>query len=164
MKADSISVSFHKFFGVPNINSVVLSKDKADGNFVSYLGHRDTTVSGSRTFAIFSGLQRIKEVLQRSDPEDYRKNIVYFENALKENKLPFFRAPLSSIFVIPLPSLTVRTRYHLASFEEASGQVTLSHVIVNPFHQKQDLDDLIRDLNADRHKTLQPLDLFVTEE
>ena len=157
--ADSVSVSFHKFFGVPDINSVVLSKDKADGNFVAYLGHRDTTVSGSRTFSIFSALQRIKEVLHRSPDDFYCRNIRYVESKLVENRLSFFRAPLSSIFVIPCPSKSFLKKYNLASFEGASGKITLAHMIINPFHTQNELDVLISDLYDDQKHHPHPLDL-----
>jgi len=156
--ADSISVSFHKYFGVPDINSVVLSKDKADGQFIDYLGHRDTTVSGSRTFSIFSAYWRIKEVLERSPKEDYRRNIVYFENALIQHKISYYRAPLSSIFVFPLPTKAILTKYNLASFKGASGQITLAHAIINPFHPLSDLDALIADLAQDQLNSPSVLD------
>jgi len=156
--ADSISVSFHKYFGVPDINSIVLSKDKADGQFIDYLGHRDTTVSGSRTFSIFSAYWRIKEVLERSPKEDYRRNIVYFENALIQHKISYYRAPLSSIFVFPLPSKAIISKYNLASFKGASGQITLAHAIINPFHPLSDLDALIADLAQDQLNSPSVLD------
>ncbi len=156
--ANSISVSLHKFFGVPNINSVVLSKDKGDGNFISYLGHRDTTISGSRTFAIFSALQRIKEVLQRSPKDYYCRNIRIFEQALIKHHLIYFKAPLSSIFVIPLPSNLFQSKYHLASFEGASGKLSLAHIIVNPFHSKQELEILINDLIIEQKEKVLKID------
>lgn len=159
MNADSVSVSFHKFFGVPNINSVVLSKDKGDGNYVSYLGHRDTTLLGSRSFPILSALQRIKEILQRSPSDTYIKNIRIFEAQLKQASLIFFRAPLSSIFVIPCPSKTLLSRYNLASFEGVTRAQSLAHLIINPFHTQKELNDLIQDLILDQAAHPQPLDL-----
>jgi len=159
MNADSVSVSFHKFFGVPNINSVVLSKDKGDGNYVSYLGHRDTTLLGSRSFPILSALQRIKEILQRSPSDTYIKNIKIFEGQLMQAGLIYFRAPLSSIFVIPCPSKTLLSRYNLASFEGVTRPQSLAHLIINPFHTPKELDDLIQDLILDQTAHPQALDL-----
>lgn len=159
MNADSISVSFHKFFGVPNINSVVLSKDKADGTFISYLGHRDTTLLGSRSFPIFSGLQRIKEILERSPADLYVRNIRFFENLLIQNNLSYFRAPRSSIFVIPCPSKSILSRYNLASFEGQSHPQSLAHLIINPFHTPDELNSLIHDLVIDQSNNTSFFDL-----
>jgi histidine decarboxylase len=159
MNAHSVSVSFHKFFGVPNINSVVLSKDKADGNFVSYLGHRDTTFLGSRTFPVLSALQRIKEILQRSPKDLYVRNIRAFEEKLIQNKLSFFRAPYSSIFVVPCPSKWILSRYSLASFDGATKTQSLAHLIINPFHTFDELEALISDLILDQKAHPQTIDL-----
>ena len=91
LSANSLSVSFHKFFGIPNINSIVLSDSKADGQKISYLGQHDTTISGSRSFAIFSAYHRIKEVLQRSPENYYCKNIQVFKSILKTYPIKYYR-------------------------------------------------------------------------
>ena len=83
LHAHSLSISFHKFFGVPDINSVLLSYEKPSGLNIAYLRQHDTTLSGSRTFSIFSAYQRIKEVLERSPVDLYRKNILAFETLVK---------------------------------------------------------------------------------
>ena len=159
LHADSISISFHKFFGVPQINSIVLSKHKADGHYVSYIAHRDTTVSGSRSFAIFSATQRIKEVFERTPADWYAKNVEWMIKALNEANIPYHRYGLSNIFVIAKPSDKVLRKYHLSSFEGKKYPDSCAHFIINPFHTIDDLQQLIYDLKEDVKNTPQILDL-----
>jgi histidine decarboxylase len=148
--ADSISVSFHKFFGVPTINSIVISKDKASGKEISYLGTRDTTVLGSRTFPTFSAYQRIREILERSPSDYYIRKVRYFENKLKERGLKYYRDGRANIFVIPRPSDKILMKYQLPTFEGSNGKIDLAHIIVNPFHSEEELDRIFMDLAADQ--------------
>lgn len=143
MGADSVSVSFHKFFGVPNINSVVLSKDKADGKEISYLGQRDTTIAGSRTFPVFSALQRMREVLERSPEDYYSKNVEYFQAALEKKGVNYFRDGHSNIFIVPRPPEDVLKKFQLPTFEDSDGNITLAHIIINPFHTMGEMDLLL---------------------
>lgn len=147
--ADSVSVSFHKFFGVPTINSIVIAKDKVSGKDVSYLGTRDTTVSGSRTFPTFSAYQRIREILERSPADYYIRNVRIFEGLLLDAGLFFFRDGDANIFVIPRPSEKILLKYQLPVFEDENGQNTLAHIIVNPFHRHEDFIQIVEDLKAD---------------
>lgn len=148
--ADSISVSLHKFFGLPTINSVVLAKDKATGREIGYLGTRDTTISGSRTFPVFSALQRIKEVLERSPDDYYIRNVRYLEDRMKEGSLKYIRDGKSNIFVIPCPSDGILKRFQLPSFNEVAGRPSLAHIIVNPFHSKQEIDEIYKSISMDQ--------------
>lgn len=154
--ADSLSISFHKYFGVPSINSVVLSRHFQSGTYVSYLGHHDTTVLGSRSFSIFSATQRIKEVLERSPKDAYVRNIKLTQALLNQHQIPYHRDGLSNIFVINKPHSSTLQKYHLASFEGKSGHISLTHFIVNPFHTEEEILALILDLNLEAPT---PLDL-----
>ena len=144
--ADSISISLHKFFGVPAINSVLLCKDKADGLLIDYLGQRDTTVSGSRSFPIFSATQRVREILERSPIDYYRKNPEYFEARLKEFGYPYLRDGFANIFVIPRPSQALLERFQLASFKSPDQKQDWAHIIVNPFHTQDEMEALLEAL------------------
>jgi len=157
--AHSISISFHKFLGIPQINSVVLSKDKASGLSISYLHQHDTTVSGSRSFAIFSAYQRIREVFERSPENFYHQPIQHFEACLKKNPILYHRDHLSNIIVIPKPSDDVCHRYQLATFEGKSGQITLAHFILNPFHSFEEIHQLVSDVYQDQITNDLTLDL-----
>ena len=148
--ADSISISFHKLFGVPNINSVVLAKNKTHGSYIDYIGHHDTTISGSRTFSIFSATQRIKEVYERSDVDWFIKNIKLFETLLIKNKIPFYRDEKSSIFVISKPSQSFCEKYHLSSFNGKTQKDSCTHIIMNPFHTSDEITDLFNDLKKEK--------------
>lgn len=150
--ADSISISLHKFFGVPAINSVLLCKDKADGLEIDYLGQRDTTVSGSRSFPLFSATQRVKEILERSPEDTYCKNPQYFESRLKTIEYPYLRDGYANIFVIPRPSDSILEHFQLASFKSPDGKEDWAHIIVNPFHTQAEMDKLIETLGEDRKK------------
>lgn len=152
--ADSISISFHKFFGVPDINSIVLSRHKVDGQWIDYLGHHDTTVSGSRTFSIFSATKRIKEVWERSPQDWYIRNVRWMEEALKRNSIDYHRDDRSNIFVISKPSEAFLKKYHLASFGGKSKTMSLSHFIVNPFHTLEELKQFVDDLKQETRKSL----------
>ncbi len=159
LNADSISISFHKFFGVPQINSVVLSTTKTDGKTISYLAHRDTTISGSRSFAIFSASQRIKEVLERSPKDYFKRNVEFVEQAIISKNIPYSRDGYSNIFVIPKPSESVLQKYHLASFDGKENKDSCAHFVINPFHTEDELNKFILDLEDDFKKHPQTLDL-----
>ncbi len=150
LNAHSLSISFHKFFGVPDINSVLLSYEKPSGLNIAYLRQHDTTLSGSRTFSIFSAYQRIKEVLERSPVDLYRKNILAFETLVKDYPVEYHRDGLSSMIIIPLPSLELLDKYQLAAFEGSGGEISLAHFILNPFHQYLELETLMKELYDDQ--------------
>lgn len=159
LSANSLSVSFHKFFGVPNINSIVLSDSKTNGQKISYLGQHDTTVSGSRSFAIFSAYQRLKEVLERSPSDYYRKNIQVFLSLLKRYPIKYYRDGLSNIIIIPKPNLTILNKYQLATFEGKSQKISLAHFILNPFHTAQEITEFIQEIYDDQIHNNLVLDL-----
>jgi len=75
---DSISVSLHKYIGIPIVKSVLLSTGLSHGNVVDYIGQTDSTTCGSRDIMPFSMRQQVIDVLQHSDPNDYIKNIIEF--------------------------------------------------------------------------------------
>jgi hypothetical protein len=137
---------------VPAINSIVISADKASGKEVSYLGTRDTTVLGSRTFPTFSAYQRIREILERCPPDYFSRNVRYFEGLLKNAGLAYLRDGLANIFVIPRPSDEVLKKYQLPTFEGESGEINLAHVIVNPFHKREEIYRLFNDIHNDQSR------------
>lgn len=159
LSANSLSVSFHKFLGIPNINSIVLSNSKVAGQRISYLNQQDTTVSGSRSFAIFSAYQRLKEVLERSPSDYYRKNIQVFLSLLKTYPIKYYRDGLSNIIIIPKPSLSILNKYQLAIFEGKNNEITLAHFILNPFHTAQEITEFIQEIYDDQIHNNLKLDL-----
>lgn len=148
---DSISVSFHKYFGSPDVHSVVLSKERPTGNEVAYIGQIDETTAGSRSFNPFSTLQRVKENMERSLPGEYEKNINLFEKMLKENNVKFERENLSNTFVIDKPSDEICKHYQLSDFPDGDGKEK-AHIIIFPYHEKDIMSKFIEDLSNDYKK------------
>ena len=141
---DSISVSLHKYFGNHDVKSVVITKEPPNAPKVDYIGQYDSTTAGSRTFNPFSSLQRITETLDRKMPDNYSKNVKFFEKMLIEHGIKFSRAENSNIFVIDQPSEYVYRKYQLSNFDDNGTQK--SHIIVFPSHKQSKLVELVNDL------------------
>ncbi len=141
---DSVSVSLHKYFGNHDVKSVVITKEPPNAPKVDYIGQYDSTTAGSRTFNPFSSLQRINETLDRKMPEEYNKNIKFFENLLKKHNIEFSREESSNIFVIDQPSEFIYSKYQLSNFEDEGVQK--SHIIIFPSHKQSKMVELVNDL------------------
>lgn len=140
---NSISVSLHKYIGIPVVKSVLLSVEKPqETEVVDYIGQKDSTTSGSRDLFPFSMLQQAKEILTKSNSDDYRRNIVIFQKLLEENNIPYFRAHLSNMFVIDQPSQDVCKKYQLSCFEDIEKK-NKAHIIIFPYHTKTSMEDLV---------------------
>lgn len=73
LNINSISTSLHKYIGVPNVKSVLLSTKRVSGKHIDYIGQTGSTTSGSRDIMPFSTRQQVVDILQNSDPDNYRK-------------------------------------------------------------------------------------------
>lgn len=142
ISVDSIAVSFHKYLGITAVNSVIISRNKGLGNVVSYIGQTDTTTSGSRSFNPFSTLQKLREIFYRSNPDDYSKNTIYFEDILNKHNIKYTREPLSNIFVFNKPSNSICKEFQLSCFKDKGGR-QLAHAIIFPYHKKEFMDKLV---------------------
>lgn len=149
---DSVCVSMHKYIGFPDVKSVFVSTSRPRGTSVQYIGQDDTTVSGSRSMPAYALYNHLREQLFGADPNDYRKNIGFFEALLEEYGIPFRREPLSNIFLIDRPSPSVYRKFQLSCFEQACEGVMQpkAHVIVFPSHEETDLRELALALRDDR--------------
>jgi len=141
---DSISVSLHKYFGNHDVKSVVVTKEPPNAPKVDYIGQYDSTTAGSRTFNPFSSLQRINETLDRKMPDEYSRNVKFFEKMLNKNHIDYTRAENSNIFVIDQPSAEVYRKYQLSNFEDNGDQK--SHIIIFPSHKQSRMVELVNDL------------------
>ena len=148
---DTISVSFHKYIGNADVNSILVAKEKGLGKHINYIGQTDNTTAGSRSFRPFSTLQRIKERLERSIPEDYKRNINSFEQMLKDNDVRFARDELSNIFIIEKPSENLCKYYQLSTFTDKDGK-DLAHIIIFPYHENDSMSELARAIANDYKK------------
>ncbi|MBQ8409454.1 MAG: hypothetical protein IJY39_11400 [Clostridia bacterium] len=142
---DSIAVSMHKFMGTARVNGVLLALTRRDRPVIDYIGQEDSTLLGSRDYLPFSTYQRAREMLLRRHPEHFCENVLYFEEKMKANKLPFERFETSNTFVVPKPCEEVCKKYQLATFVDYDGNEK-AHIIIFPFHEKRIMDELIGDL------------------
>ena len=147
--ADSIAISGHKFLGSPIPCGIVLARrghvDRI-GHSVAYIGSVDTTISGSRNgftplllwYAIRTlGLEGMKQRTQHS-----LETAAYAVSSLQEIGVEAWRNPQAFTVVFPQPSPAVREKWQLAS---ANG---FSHLICMPHVQRQQIDELIADIQA----------------
>ena len=150
---NSISVSLHKYIGVPFVKSVLLSTRKPDSEVVPYIGMSDTTTSGSRDILPFSMRQQVFDVLNLTDKGEYVKNIVIFERLLKEHKIPYIRSGKGNIFVIDKPSDALCKKYQLSTFEIYinNEKVEKAHIIIFPYQIKEIIYELVQDLSKERY-------------
>ena len=165
LNADSISVSFHKFFGIPTVNGVLITKDKADGQEISYIGQRDTTIAGSRTFPAVSTLKRLKEILERSPEDLYSKNIEIFETELEKSGVIYHKGKQSNMFVFPEPteSSQICKKYQLSTFEGTEG-TKMAHAIIFPFHSLESMRNLVNEIKMDQKKYALTFDKVKSKE
>lgn len=145
---NSVSVSFHKYLGFPDVKSIFVATSKPDGKEIQYIGQRDTTISGSRSIPAYALYNHLVEQLYTLEPDTYRKNIIFFEEKLKENNIDFYRAPNSNIFVINAPSVEIALKYQLSVFDEIENgkPVSKAHIVIFPNHDKDVMVELIKDL------------------
>lgn len=142
---DSISVSLHKYIGLPTVKSVLLSTGAFFGNHIDYIGQTDSTTCGSRDIMPFSTRQQVIDVLKHSDPEDYRKNIIFFENVLRKNNVDYVKNEKSNIFIVNAPSEQICKKYQLSCFKDKSGNER-AHIIIFPYQTREAMQNLADDL------------------
>lgn len=145
LNIDSISISLHKYIGLPKTNGILLAKKNSNGKYIDYIGQFDRTISGSRDFLPFTTQQKIIEMYNRSYSDEYYENIIYFEKKLKANNIGYKKGYVKgNIFVINKPSNDICKKYQLSTFEK--GNKTYAHIIIFPFHEKKIINKLVTDL------------------
>lgn len=149
---DSISVSLHKYIGVPVVKSVLLSTRKPNCEVVPYIGMMDSTTSGSRDILPFSMRQQVFDVLNLTDKEEYTKNISLFERLLNEQKIPYIRSGKGNIFVMDKPSDALCEKFQLSTFEIYldGKKINKAHIIIFPYQIDTIICELVHDLSKER--------------
>lgn len=143
LDVDSISVSLHKYIGCSLVGGIVLRKKANNSeNYIAYIGQEDSTFLGSRSILPFSTLYHVNRVLNRSNSEEYNENIDYFERQLRNNKIEYSKYKNGNTFILYNVSKKIAQKYQLAALNQKKSY----HVIIMPFHQKSELDELINDL------------------
>ncbi len=144
---DSVSVSLYKYIGAARINGVVLSlTHRLNRSVIEYIGQEDSTFLGSRDCLPFSTYQRVKDMLERCESTSYDDNVEYFKDLLEKNSIPYDKYPNGNIFVIDCPSSRLCKKYQLATFFSD----TKAHVIIFPFHKKEIMDEMVKDIAEER--------------
>ena len=144
---DSISVSLHKYIGVPVVKSVLLSTGSSYGSMIDYIGQTDSTTCGSRDIMPFSMRQQVIDILHHSNPEDYIRNVRFFEVLLKERKVPYIRDGKSNTFVVDAPNEKLCKKYQLSCFTDKKGNAK-AHIIIFPYQSREAIINLADDLRA----------------
>lgn len=148
LNIDSISISLHKYLGIPKTNGVLLARSQMNNSFIEYIGQSDVTLCGSRDFLPFTTLQKIKEQYERNNPNSYSKNIMLFENLLFESNINYEKGiENGNIFVLDKPSNYICQKYQLATFHH--NGVDKAHIIIFPFHSSEIIKELVDDIKND---------------
>lgn len=148
-KVDSISISLHKYLGIPKTNGILIARTQSNKKFIEYIGQSDVTLCGSRDYLPFTTIQKIRENFDRSNRCDYYDKIKYFENQLKKNNIEFFKGnKYGNIFIINKPNDYICKKFQLATFKYENNEK--AHIIIFPSHKKEIIDELISDITKSK--------------
>ena len=159
LNPDSISISLHKYLANTEVGGIVICKkeifERKNMKQVEYIGQTDPTYLGSRDFLPFSTLQQIKQLVERSNENDYSKNINIFIEEMEKNNTPYFRNEYSNTFIIDLPCKEFAEKYQLATFDND----TKAHVIIFPSHKEENIKSLVEELSKyiDKSKAIKKI-------
>lgn len=148
-KIDSISVSAHKFFGIPFPSGIFLSKERPNGSFVDsieYIDSDDTTISGSRNgqsaLFLWSLIQHKGIDGFKQEAMDCIDNAKYLNEKLEEIGLDPHLGKNSNIVTFKSPSESIINKWQLA---RKNGR---AHVVVMQHVKKPTIDLLISDMKS----------------
>lgn len=146
-RIDSMSISAHKFFGIPFPSGIFLSKEKPHGSFINcveYIDSDDTTISGSRNGQLaillwglieYKGIETFcKEAILCVE------NAKYLREKLSEADFNPHLNEDSIVVTFDIPSDKVINRWQLAT------QGKKAHVVVMQHVSKETIDLLIKDI------------------
>ena len=145
--ADSIAISGHKFIGSPIPCGIVLARRahvERIGHSVAYIGSVDTTISGSRNgftpLLLWYAIRSLGQEGLKRRIDDSMEVAAYTEEKLNQAGVAAWRNPQALTVVFPQPPKEVRDKWQLAS---ANG---MSHLICMPHVRREQIDELIRDI------------------
>lgn len=145
---NSLSISGHKFLGLPNPSGVFLTKksvkESISTGYVSYIDSHDLTISGSRSG---SNVLMWWKVLNDTPIGKMQENVdrcientEYLLEGLKTIKYPIYQVHLNTI-VIDAPHNDLMLKWHMPFYNG------LTHIVVMPHITKAFIDEFIRDLD-----------------
>jgi len=152
--ADSISISGHKFVGSPIPCGIVLAmKDNVEriSRSISYIGGRDTTVTGSRNgfspLMLWQAIQtQGKQGLQQR-AEKALATAAFAVECLKQAGVIAWRNENTLTVVFPQPSAEIRERWQLAT---ANG---ISHIVCMPHIRREQIAALAAEIKVESTQT-----------
>jgi histidine decarboxylase len=141
----SISISGHKFLGIPFPCGVFLMEKRFLLNFstnVEYVGSLDCTISGSRNghSPLF-----FYHIICKKQTDGFKQDIdkcIELAEYMTENIPDSWRNQNSITVVFPKPSDSVIHKWHLATEDD------ISHAIIMPHVTKEMIDEFIHDYNT----------------
>ena len=105
---------------------------------------------GSRDYLPYTTLQKIKELYDRSNENDYYDNVKYFEKLLNDNNISYEKGDKNgNIFIITKPSDEICYKYQLATFNYKTNKK--AHIIIFPFHKKEIMNELVKEIAYETH-------------
>jgi histidine decarboxylase len=165
---DSISVSCHKFFGLPMTAGIFVTNNSTFQEFreyfslvhnPAYISHVPGTITTSRNtlspalFHYFSTEEAFE--IQKADSKSILENARYFHKEM-QNHFPELEAKIannkSNIVHFNRVSDEIKRKWVLATIETGAGE-SLTHVVVMPHATKHYLDMFLSDLDDARQKT-----------
>jgi histidine decarboxylase len=162
---DSISISGHKFIGSPVPCGVVLCKKEHSDRVaksISYVGTKDTTITGSRNgltpLILWYALKTLRISGLRKRYNDCLELAIYAERRMNEIGVRAWRNPNAVTVVFDQPSDTLCQKYQLA-VEEG-----IVHILCMPGIDKQQIDGLIDDLKNDVREVISISDKALYQE
>jgi histidine decarboxylase len=145
--ADSIAISGHKFYGSPIPCGIVLARRgyvERIGHSVSYIGSKDTTISGSRNgltpLVLWYAIRALGHEGMRDRIRSALDTAEYAEQRFLDAGINAWRNPNALTVVFPTPHPDVCEKWQLAS---AGGQ---SHLICMPQVTRETVDAVLRDM------------------
>ncbi len=144
---DSIAISMHKFFGVPLISGIVITKKKYVNtikNSVDYINSHDTTITGSRnghtslyTWYIIKkhGLNKF-----RNDAHLCLENAQYLHKKLQSIGVCAHRNDYSNTVYFKKPHEVVIDKWQLSCAGDTAHVVVMQHV------NKEKIDLIVNDI------------------
>jgi len=134
-RINSMSISAHKFFGIPFPSGIFLSKEKPNGGFVKcieYIDSDDTTISGSRNgqmaLLLWSLIQTKGHDGFKKEALQCTKNAKYLEDLLNQTGYKPRLNKNSNIVTFDIPSIAVVNKWQLATKKERAHVVVMQHV------------------------------------
>jgi histidine decarboxylase len=142
-----VAISGHKFIGSPIPSGVIITKKSNRDRIakgVSYIGSFDTTITGSRNghspLFLWYALKRMGVEGLRQRFQNSLEVAAYCEKRLNEIGIPAWRNPSAITIVFPKVQDTIISKWQLAT------QETISHIICMPNVTKEQIDNLILDI------------------